>query len=79
MVKRKVEIGHQGFGLKHVNSIPNLRELWNLGDNLILMERIKKIWLGTTGYCEIHIKIHMYMCVPKHHTLLENQVPPGCN
>ena len=30
MLKRKVEIGHQDCGLKHVNSIPNLRELWNL-------------------------------------------------
>lgn len=30
MLKRKVEIEHQGFDLKHVNSIPNLRELWNL-------------------------------------------------
>lgn len=51
------------------------------GDNLILMESKSRkygwVLQGTVRF--IYKNTYIYMCVPKHHTLLENQVPPGCN
>ena len=57
------------------------------GDNLILMESksrkygwvLQGIVRFTYIYIYIYICVCVCVCVPKHHTLLENQVPPGCN
>lgn len=47
------------------------------GDNLILMESKSRkygwVLQGTVRF------IYIYIYMPKHHTLLENQVPPGCS